>query len=114
MLGPSRFDWIKKVAIQALHSLRDAEEVLDLQLQLIKKDDEIYNLLKDLSRKEGKAPPAPPEAQDYESIDLNKAKRLVVARDARMKALRARMVKLEKQEEEETEELPDVQGSSQG
>lgn len=109
MLGPRRFNDISKVTLEALYRFRDAEEVQELERQLASKDDEIASLLSRLNRLEGKLTTTSPEKPDYEGLDLAKAKRLMVARDMRLKNLNARIEKLQAEEEEE---LPDLPGRS--
>lgn len=111
MLGPRRFNDISKVTLEALYRFRDAEEIQELEKQLLSKDDEIASLLSRLNRLEGKLTTTSPEKPDYEGLDLAKAKRLMVARDMRLKNLKARIGKLQAEDEEE---LPDLPGKAKG
>lgn len=106
MLGPRRFTDISNVALQALYRLRDAEELISLEITLVTKDTEVHELLVKLNTAEGK--PAPPEAEPtaYRGLDIPKAKRLLVARDLRLKNLKLRLEKLQQEEDEGLPELP--------
>jgi hypothetical protein len=108
MLGPRRFNDISKVTLEALYRLRDAEELETLRNTLINKDEEITTLLLELVKLEGKLPISSPEKPIYgDELDLQKAKRLLAARDMRIKNLKMRIDKLKKEDEEE---LPDLSG----
>lgn len=107
MLGPRRFNDISKVTLEALYRFRDAEELSNLKTALTLKDEEIATLLNTLNRLEGKPTASlSPEKVNYDDLDLNKAKRLIVARDMRIKNLKGRIEKLQKEEEEELPDLP--------
>lgn len=109
MLGPRRFNDISKVTLEALYRLRDAEELQRLKKELEDKDEEIIDLLSKLNRLEGKATLSSPDKPSYDDmqLDLAKAKRLVAARELRLKNLAGRLDKLQKEEEED---LPDIPG----
>jgi len=66
--------------------------------------------LKSLSDIQGKAVPSP-AVQDYESLDLAKAKRLLAARTMRISNIQTQ---IKKAREAEDEELPALPGSSKG
>lgn len=114
MLGPRRFNDISKVTLEALYRFRDAEELQDLQKTLISKDDEVATLLATLNRLEGKLSTTSPDKPDYEGLDLPKAKRLLVARDMRLKNLNSRIQKIQAEEEEELPDLPTGKASKAG
>ena len=105
MLGPRRFNDISKVTLEALYRFRDAEELQTLQRTLISKDDEIATLLGKLNRLEGKLPTTSPDKPEYDGVDLAKAKRLMVARDMRLKNLKSRIEKIQAEEDEVLPEL---------
>ena len=108
MLGPRRFDDIAQCATGALYRLRDDEEAMEVKQQLEAKDDEIQELLVSISKLQGKAYPSP-AVQDYESLDLAKAKRLLAARSMRISNIQTQ---LKKAQEAEDEELPDLPGKT--
>jgi putative IMPACT (imprinted ancient) family translation regulator len=110
MLGPRRFDDIANCATAALYRLRDDEELMDVREHLESRDNEIQELLKSLSDIQGKAVPSP-AVQDYESLDLAKAKRLLAARTMRISNIQTQ---IKKAREAEDEELPALPGSSKG
>ncbi|CAD6567955.1 MAG: hypothetical protein CYPHOPRED_002175 [Cyphobasidiales sp. Tagirdzhanova-0007] len=106
-LGPRRFDDIRKVALEALYALRDEEKLLELQNILEAKDKEIYDMLKSVSRKAGTAVPSARRSEQYDNLDLAKARRLLAARDLRIGNLKLRLDTLDK---EAKEDLPDFPG----
>lgn len=113
MLGPRRFTDISNVALQALYRLRDAEELINLEVTLVSKDTEVHDLLVQVNRAEAKPAPPEPEPAAYDGLDIAKAKRLLVARDLRLKNLKLRLEKLQQQENEELPELPTKESASQ-
>ncbi|KAK9893330.1 hypothetical protein P389DRAFT_182104 [Cystobasidium minutum MCA 4210] len=107
MLGPRRFNDISKVTLEALYRFRDAEELAKVKASLSSRDGDIATLLTKLNRLEGKlVRGSSPETFDYDGLELGKAKRLLVARDMRVKNLESRIAKLEQQEKEELPDLP--------
>jgi len=114
MLGPRRFNDISKVTLEALYRFRDAEELQSSRKTLISKDDEVATLLSQLNRLEGKLSTTSPEKPDYEVLDLPKAKRLLVARDMRIKNLKSRIRKIQAEEAEELPDLPISKTSKAG
>lgn len=100
MLGPRRFDDIAKVTTDALHSLRDAEEVSELRRELESLDGRIDELLRNISRREGKPPPSSggsgtaSPAQSYDKLDVGKGRRLRLARTLRIDNLTKRLTSL--------------------
>ena len=95
------------MALEALYALRDEEKLLELQNILEAKDKEIYDMLKSVSRKAGTAVPSARRSEQYDNLDLAKARRLLAARDLRIGNLKLRLDTLDK---EAKEDLPDFPG----
>lgn len=105
MLGPRRFDDIKKVALEALYNLRDNEALQEALKGLLHRDDEIRTLLDKIGRLSGTLSPAS-RAESYDDADLAKCKRLLLARESRIRVLKRKLDELEA--EKADDELPSL------
>ncbi|GAA6039191.1 hypothetical protein JCM8097_000462 [Rhodosporidiobolus ruineniae] len=101
MLGPVRFTHIRQVATQAIQRLAAAQALPSLLSRLKELDAEISTLSLATS-----AVPDPAKLkQQYASLDVPKAERLVAAREKRVEVLRRQKEKREEEERREMEEL---------
>lgn len=93
MLGPARFTHIRTVASQALARLGAAQRLATLTAQLVDLDAQIAALSSSSSSSTASAPAAAVPAavpQAYKALTVDKAERLVAAREKRLGLLRAR------------------------
>jgi len=98
------------VTLEALHNLRDQEELIQLRQGLEEKDKLIYKLLQQIASATGATFPDNP-VLTYDEIDITKGRRLNTARDARIKNLKQKIAKLK---EEENAVLPEISTSKSG
>lgn len=98
MLGPARFTHIETCAAEVCKRFKLQEDLKDCRTMLTTLDDILADLRSEFTVLTGK--PSTHKAMDYDSIDdLNKLRKLVVAREAAIKSIKLLIGKAKEQKD---------------
>jgi len=96
MLGPARFSHIETCAAEVCKHFKLQEDLKDCRTMLSSLDDILAELRREFTTLTGK--PSTHKSMDYDSIgDLSKLRKLVVAREAAIKSIKALIGKAKEQ-----------------
>jgi len=99
MLGPARFDHIETCTREVCRKFKDQEEIVELRTLLETLDDILGDLRREYASMAKDSPGARPDEasakrrQDYSSLDIPKARRLIRARENSIKSVKALIAK---------------------